>query len=162
MYYMNFDISITEKYHVILENWPLEQFCSPGGMSSHNKLWVLYNALNSDTTHFRKLSDKEFEAWDTRHFKQRLATESSHTSSAPGAVSKANHPPLVPMSTPTTQDNLVDVSQATSLPVIPAPSSSDDSTAHSTKCAAPKGSDVIFSLSSEGIPVQKKASQRTL
>ena len=68
MYYTNFDRAITEKYHVILEGWPLEKFCSPSEIASRNEVSVLMALFESGTTHFRKLSPTEFEKWsEERH-----------------------------------------------------------------------------------------------
>jgi len=68
MYYTNFDRAITEKYHVILEGWPLEKFCSPSEIASRNEVSVLMASFESGATHFRKLSPTEFEKWsEERH-----------------------------------------------------------------------------------------------
>jgi hypothetical protein len=68
MYYTNFDRAITEKYHVILEGWPLEKFCSPSEIASRNEVSVLMTSFESGATHFRKLSPTEFEKWsEERH-----------------------------------------------------------------------------------------------
>ena len=68
MYYTNFDHAITEKYHVILEGWPLEKFCSPSEIASRNEVSVLMASFESGATRFRKLSPTEFEKWSEERF----------------------------------------------------------------------------------------------
>lgn len=63
MYYTNFHRAITEKYHVILEGWPLEKFCSPSEIVSRNEVSVVMASFESGATRFRKLSPTEFEKW---------------------------------------------------------------------------------------------------
>ena len=63
MYYTNFNHAITEKYHVILEGWPLEKFCSPSDIQSQTEISVLMKSLESGATRFHKLSSTEFEQW---------------------------------------------------------------------------------------------------
>ena len=63
MYYTNFEHAITEKYHVILEGWPLEKFCSPSDIQSRTEISVLMKSIESGATRFRKLSNTEFEQW---------------------------------------------------------------------------------------------------
>ena len=63
MYYTDIDHFITERYHIVLEGWPLEKFCSPSDIQSRNKISVLMKSLDSGATRFRKLSTTEFEDW---------------------------------------------------------------------------------------------------
>ncbi|KAG2344253.1 hypothetical protein BDR05DRAFT_882795, partial [Suillus weaverae] len=44
MYYQNFDRNIMQKYHLVLDNWPLSKFIAPGNINSLTELWTLYNA----------------------------------------------------------------------------------------------------------------------
>jgi hypothetical protein len=50
MYYTNFDRSITDKYHIIIEGWPLEKFCSPSEIVSRNEVSVLMASFESGTS----------------------------------------------------------------------------------------------------------------
>ena len=68
MYYTNFEHAITEKYHVVLEGWPLERFCSPSDIQSRTEISVLMKSLESGATRFRKLSTTEFEDWSEKCF----------------------------------------------------------------------------------------------
>jgi hypothetical protein len=74
MYYTNFDRAITEKYHVILEGWPLEKFCSPSEIVSRNEVSVLMTSFESGATRFRKLSPTEFEKWSEERFNATIAS----------------------------------------------------------------------------------------
>ncbi|KAI0684135.1 hypothetical protein BC835DRAFT_1249643, partial [Cytidiella melzeri] len=63
MFYTNFDTHITEKYGVVVVNWPLPQFVAPGSINSWLELQTLYNAWSLGSTHFRCLSPSETETW---------------------------------------------------------------------------------------------------
>lgn len=77
MYYQNFDRNITQKYHLVLDNWPLSKFIAPGNINSLTELQVLYNAWDSNASRFRKLSDEEYEAWEAKNFANVLASAST-------------------------------------------------------------------------------------
>ncbi|KAI0683924.1 hypothetical protein BC835DRAFT_1209928, partial [Cytidiella melzeri] len=63
MFYTNFDAHITEKFGVVVVNWPLPHFVAPGSIGSRLELQTLYNAWSSGSTHFRSLSQSEAETW---------------------------------------------------------------------------------------------------
>ena len=92
MYYTNFDSAITEKYHVIIEGWPLEKFCSPSDIASRNEVSVLMASFESGATRFRKLSPTEFKKWT----EERL---SPAVNSSPDATDSSSSPSSDP--TPT-------------------------------------------------------------
>ncbi|KAG1837661.1 hypothetical protein F4604DRAFT_1942097 [Suillus subluteus] len=77
MYYQNFNRNITQKYHLVLDNWPLSKFVAPGNINSLTELRVLYNAWDSNATRFRKLSDEEYETWEVKNFADVLASAST-------------------------------------------------------------------------------------
>ncbi|KAG1858515.1 hypothetical protein F4604DRAFT_1589498 [Suillus subluteus] len=77
MYYQNFNRNITQKYHLVLDNWPLSKFVTPGNINSLTELRVLYNAWDSNATRFRKLSDEEYETWEAKNFADVLASAST-------------------------------------------------------------------------------------
>jgi hypothetical protein len=89
MYYTNFDNAITEKYHVVLEGWPLEKVCNPSDIRSRTEISVLMTSLESGATRFRKLSTTEFEQW----CEKRLAD--SATGPQPSNASSPLTPPSV-------------------------------------------------------------------
>lgn len=60
--YKNFS-RMTNRYGIVYENWPLEQFCCPGSINSMPELEVLKNAFESGAARFRKLGFAELEAW---------------------------------------------------------------------------------------------------
>ncbi|KAF8066019.1 hypothetical protein FPV67DRAFT_1418617 [Lyophyllum atratum] len=70
MYYHNFDSKITLKHGLILKNWPLKTFCSPSDVSSRVELSVLLNAWKSDTAHFHRMSQDEYDAWELEWSKE--------------------------------------------------------------------------------------------
>ena len=81
--YQNFAASMTAQYAVICDNWPLEQFCSPSSLGSHTKLQVLYHAFETGTAHFWKLTEEEFQQWESERFNTALAqTITPHTNNS--------------------------------------------------------------------------------
>jgi len=64
MYYHNFDTKITLKHGLVIKNWPLKTFCSPSDISARVELSVLLNAWKSDTAHFHRMSEDEYNAWE--------------------------------------------------------------------------------------------------
>jgi hypothetical protein len=72
MYYSNFDDSITSKWRVICEGWPLNKFCSPADLTTRTEVELLFNSWKNGTTRFRRLSDGEFENWENRRFQAAL------------------------------------------------------------------------------------------
>lgn len=63
MIYATFGDSITAKYGVVVEHWPLPKFCPPSDLGTIAEVRVLFNALTHNLTQFRKLSDAEMTAW---------------------------------------------------------------------------------------------------
>jgi hypothetical protein len=68
MFYQNFDDRITANWGIVLRNWPLAKLCSPSDVGSRNELQVLYQAWESNTTHFQKLTETEFKEWEEIRF----------------------------------------------------------------------------------------------
>ena len=62
MAYDRFNELVTDKYHVVVRNWPLKKFCNPSAVTSCIELELLYNAWQSGATYFQKLTREEFEA----------------------------------------------------------------------------------------------------
>ncbi|KAG1819124.1 uncharacterized protein BJ212DRAFT_1298382 [Suillus subaureus] len=77
MYYQNFNRNITQKYHFVLDNWPLSKFIAPSNINSLTELQVLYNAWDSNASCFCKLSDEEYKAWEVKNFTDVLALAST-------------------------------------------------------------------------------------
>ncbi|KAI0681683.1 hypothetical protein BC835DRAFT_1252066, partial [Cytidiella melzeri] len=63
MLYDNFKEHITDKYGIVVMNWPLPQFVAPGTIGSRLELQTLYNAWSSGSTYFRKFTRDELEIW---------------------------------------------------------------------------------------------------
>lgn len=63
MNYQNFDLMITSKYGIVLENWPLPTFKAPSDYHSKADMEALYSGWESGTTQFRQLSAEELEHW---------------------------------------------------------------------------------------------------
>ena len=88
MYYTNFKHAITEKYHVVLEGWPLEKLCSPIDIQSQTEISVLMKSLESGATRFRKLSSAEFEQWS-----EKISNANAHSTTGMGLAIASSPPP---------------------------------------------------------------------
>lgn len=73
MVYDHFEDKITQKHGVVVENWPLKDFCNPSSVSSRIELETLYNAWQSGATRFRKFTQEEMTVWEDQRFQSRLA-----------------------------------------------------------------------------------------
>ncbi|KAJ8456300.1 hypothetical protein ONZ45_g18775 [Pleurotus djamor] len=93
MNYANFEDSITAKYGVVVEGWPLPKFCSPGDLSSRLELQTLYQAWESGRTRFRKLSNQEHVDWEMQHV-QRRQTRGLGGTEHPQSLEFINGPPV--------------------------------------------------------------------
>jgi hypothetical protein len=113
MYYTNFDHAITEKFHVVLEGWPLEKFCSPSDIQSRTEISVLMKSLESGATRFRKLSSTEFEHWSEKRFNAKAAS-----TTGPDAIdntSSQHPPPSIPAPSPLVSQENEGVGDSTTL-----------------------------------------------
>jgi hypothetical protein len=70
MNYVNFEDAITANHGIILENWPLKEFCNPSAIKSRNEVTVLLRSWESGTTRFRLMDTREWKAWSERRFQQ--------------------------------------------------------------------------------------------
>ncbi|KAF9789649.1 hypothetical protein BJ322DRAFT_991516, partial [Thelephora terrestris] len=68
MEYDRFDDLITEKYDVVVKNWPLKKFCNPSGVTSSIELNTLYNSWKSGATRFQRLTGEEMKEWKSNRF----------------------------------------------------------------------------------------------
>jgi hypothetical protein len=149
MYYTNFDTNITAKYGVVLENWPLSKFCCPGDINSRNELRVLFHAWETDSTRFRRLSDAEFEDWETSRFNAAMGQMSDNTSLDP----LTNDTALPPNSQ---SSNLAMETNSSSTPT-PTPVDQPPPPAPGDRKRPAAELTGVFSISGEGVVIQKKA-----
>ncbi|EKM49384.1 uncharacterized protein PHACADRAFT_201640 [Phanerochaete carnosa HHB-10118-sp] len=87
---------MTNKFGIICNNWPLEQFSCPGSINSMPELVVLRSAFESGATSFCKLSAEELEAWRKEQFDQ-LVTERNTIEQK---TAKPRVTPLSPITSP--------------------------------------------------------------
>ncbi len=99
--YVRFDTAITDKYGIVCENWPLDQFRCPGDIRSRTELEVLKQAWISGTTKFRRLSPEELEAWQAARFETNM--QITREQAASDSENQASQIPVVPLS-PTPQE----------------------------------------------------------
>lgn len=64
MYYTNFKEHITRPYRIVVKNWPLKEFKNPSSISTRSDLSVLWNSLETGTTHFYRMNDAEYQQWE--------------------------------------------------------------------------------------------------
>jgi len=77
MTYDRFDDNITQKYGVVVKNWPLKNFCNPSSVGSRIELETLYNGWHSGVTKFEKLTEEEMMRWENERFTSHLAMMSA-------------------------------------------------------------------------------------
>lgn len=79
MLYTNFDNHIMDKFGIVCEGWPLEQFCAPADLYTRMEVEILHRSWSTDTTTFRHLSPDELVAWREQRLQAQLspAQESS-------------------------------------------------------------------------------------
>ncbi|KAI0338444.1 hypothetical protein BDW22DRAFT_1313901, partial [Trametopsis cervina] len=72
MYYNDFEVHITNKFGIIVENWPLKTFASPSNIGSRLELDTLFHAWESGATRFKRLSPTELIEWQRQRAMTRL------------------------------------------------------------------------------------------
>ena len=63
MYYTSFAEHITVRYGIVVVNWPLPKFMNPSSVSTKTELELLWNAWETDTAHFYRMTSQEYEDW---------------------------------------------------------------------------------------------------
>ncbi|KAI0686685.1 hypothetical protein BC835DRAFT_1420287 [Cytidiella melzeri] len=158
MFYTNFDMHITEKYGIVVVNWPLPQFVAPGSIDSRLELQTLYNAWLSGSTHFRCLSPSETETWMQQRFSTQvaaaLATSPPVDQGTPDNSSSGT-PADAPALLPDTSSTMPASSSTTSVPA----TSQGTSDLHATLTAMPQTG--IFMVSGAPLVTQKPRKQRS-
>ncbi|KDR81013.1 hypothetical protein GALMADRAFT_241632 [Galerina marginata CBS 339.88] len=114
MVYVNFDTAITERFHVVLEGWPLEKFCAPSSIASRNELSVLLASLESGSTRFRKLTAEEFQQWSNQRFDASLGITAEQCASPPADSASEPTEPAVETPEPPNPEPLVEPSPSES------------------------------------------------
>ena len=84
---MNFDNNITDRHGIIVKNWPLPVFCAPGDIRTVTELKILYNAWESGSTYFYRMTLAEATKWSNERFSRAEAE-----TSGPGSVSSSTGP----------------------------------------------------------------------
>lgn len=124
MNYHNFKGAITEKFGIVLENWPIPKFQNPSSMS-HTEAEISFRAWESGTTHFHMLTSEEWADWLNNWYVTPSATDpelvaesdSDVLTSAPAAAPVvAPSPPTVDSSTAAVSHSPVEVPPLTITP----------------------------------------------
>ncbi|KAE9387171.1 hypothetical protein BT96DRAFT_1005378 [Gymnopus androsaceus JB14] len=63
MYYRNFAERVTKRYGIVVKNWPLGEFANPSSISTMAAAQTLWNAWDSNTAHFYRMSNDEYVQW---------------------------------------------------------------------------------------------------
>ncbi|KAI0668819.1 hypothetical protein C8Q78DRAFT_949776, partial [Trametes maxima] len=63
MFYTGFGDHITDKFGVVIENWPLPCFAAPSTLRTRIELTTLINSWETGITRFRKLTRAEWDRW---------------------------------------------------------------------------------------------------
>ncbi|KAI0681976.1 hypothetical protein BC835DRAFT_1425003 [Cytidiella melzeri] len=75
MYYVDFNLHITDKLGIVVENWPLKLFTAPGSIGSRIELNTLFHAWETGATHFRRLAPAELDAWQRQQAQATVASQ---------------------------------------------------------------------------------------
>lgn len=68
MYYSSFKTSITDRYGIIIEGWPLEKFVCPSSINCKVSIEILHTAWANGTARFRRLTPEELRVrYEARH-----------------------------------------------------------------------------------------------
>ncbi|KIY46239.1 hypothetical protein FISHEDRAFT_75843 [Fistulina hepatica ATCC 64428] len=84
--YSNFNSAITQPYNIIVEHWPLPKFCGPHDIHDKFQLEILFNALETGTTVFRRLALHERVEWEQGHITSVTHAEGMQPMAATRAV----------------------------------------------------------------------------
>ncbi|KAI0346615.1 hypothetical protein BDW22DRAFT_1318831, partial [Trametopsis cervina] len=158
MFYVDFERHVTERLGIIVVNWPLAQFASPGAIGSRLELQTLYNAWSTGATHFRRLSPAELKTWQDERFKNSMAATTGPGASNDGSFSGTaieSHVHITPPSDEAHPD-------VTSVP--PPPSAVTVASAHSNATSDQHGiappQTGVFSVSSATLVAKKPRKPR--
>ncbi|KAJ3554015.1 hypothetical protein NM688_g3320 [Phlebia brevispora] len=66
MSYQGFD-KITDKFSIVIHNWPFDIFQAPSKYATKNEVQSLYDSWQSGDTWFRTLSTQEYDEWCKTH-----------------------------------------------------------------------------------------------
>ncbi len=97
MFYSNFDLNVTAKYGIVLENWPLAKFVTPSQITTRMEVELLKNAFESGATCFRLMPQEEWTAW----LEARSEAQAAEVQ-VPQVPSSSTPAPAVSVSTPAT------------------------------------------------------------
>lgn len=67
MYYTAFAERITVRYGIILVNWLLPKFMNPSLLATRTEAEILWNAWQTDTAHFYRMTGEEYTDWYAKY-----------------------------------------------------------------------------------------------
>jgi hypothetical protein len=169
MFYSNFETHITDKFGIVVVNWPLPQFASPCALGSCLELQTLRNAWQSGSTYFRRLSREELVQWQKQRLNAPTANQSQiGTPETTAGLSQVGSNPLSPQAHAHEHD-ASQVNAIESPPSINVSSISGAAPALPTpepglvpSAGAPPGpSTSVFAISTAGVVTKKPRKQRS-
>lgn len=83
MCYSGFAERITVRYGIVVVNWPLAKFVNPSSVSTKTEAEILWNAWETDTARFYRMTGEEYKTWYAEY-------QSSVVSSGPQSDGAAN------------------------------------------------------------------------
>jgi len=63
MFYHGFAERITVRYGIVVVNWPLPKFMNPSSLGTKTEAELLWNAWETDTAHFYRMTSQEYTDW---------------------------------------------------------------------------------------------------
>ncbi|KAI0083235.1 hypothetical protein BDY19DRAFT_910751 [Irpex rosettiformis] len=162
MYYRDFEMHITHKFGIVVENWPLKDFVCPSHVSSRIELDTLYHGWESGATHFRRLSPAELTEWRRQRVEKARQAQAQNTSPVAAVTEASTSTALIDEPGSSEPSAPEPSSSSTPLPgpaaTISQPLSSDVSSLAGTKRPFETA---VFSVGSSQLVQKKKRKERS-
>ena len=94
--YLNFKTTITNKYSVMIEGWPLRTLKAPDDVGSRVELETLLHAWQTGTAKFIKLNSETFKQYKAQQLEKRAAEAQveRHVGHIPDDAEDTGTPPI--------------------------------------------------------------------
>lgn len=162
MNYASFEDAITDRYGIVCEGWPLQDFVSPSAIKSRLSVEILHAAWTNGTARFRRLTPEELRARrDLQAEKLRQAAICAATTAATASASAGLTAQPVVLEAAQAQSGVIDPALLDSAHLDPAsmPSGSATTTPimSETVAGSSQGAEQVFNITTSAlVPVRKR------